>query len=70
MFSLSVFSVYFSPRLAGGVPPYAETYKTWLDCWQHLSREVSTQTDCVFSGTESASLPSQLLVIMKQLRLP
>ncbi|KAF4094439.1 hypothetical protein AMELA_G00014980 [Ameiurus melas] len=25
--------------LAGGLPPYAETYKTWLDCWRHLSRE-------------------------------
>ncbi|KAG7315299.1 hypothetical protein KOW79_021387 [Hemibagrus wyckioides] len=25
--------------LAGGLPPYAETYKTWLGCWRHLSRE-------------------------------
>ncbi|XP_053085510.1 mitochondrial carrier homolog 2 [Pangasianodon hypophthalmus] len=25
--------------LAGGLPPYAETYKTWLDCWRHLRRE-------------------------------
>ncbi|NP_001187386.1 mitochondrial carrier homolog 2 [Ictalurus punctatus] len=25
--------------LAGGLPPYAETYKTWFDCWRHLSRE-------------------------------
>ncbi|GAA6092998.1 mitochondrial carrier homolog 2 [Tachysurus ichikawai] len=25
--------------LAGGLPPYAETYKTWVDCWRHLNRE-------------------------------
>uniref|UniRef100_A0A3B1J8P8 Mitochondrial carrier homolog 2 n=1 Tax=Astyanax mexicanus TaxID=7994 RepID=A0A3B1J8P8_ASTMX len=27
--------------LAGGLPPYAAVYPTWLDCWSHLSREVS-----------------------------
>ncbi|KAI5618566.1 mitochondrial carrier-like 2 isoform X1, partial [Silurus asotus] len=25
--------------LAGGLPPYAESYHTWIDCWRHLSRE-------------------------------
>ncbi|KAL6461727.1 mitochondrial carrier homolog 2 [Colossoma macropomum] len=25
--------------LAGGLPPYAPIYPTWLDCWSHLSRE-------------------------------
>lgn len=25
--------------LAGGLPPYASVYPTWLDCWKHLSRE-------------------------------
>uniref|UniRef100_A0A3B1IF36 Mitochondrial carrier homolog 2 n=1 Tax=Astyanax mexicanus TaxID=7994 RepID=A0A3B1IF36_ASTMX len=25
--------------LAGGLPPYAAVYPTWLDCWSHLSRE-------------------------------
>lgn len=28
-------------RLAGGLPPYASVYPTWLDCWKHLSREVN-----------------------------
>uniref|UniRef100_A0A671UB89 Mitochondrial carrier homolog 2 n=1 Tax=Sparus aurata TaxID=8175 RepID=A0A671UB89_SPAAU len=25
--------------LAGGLPPYASVYPTWVDCWRHLSRE-------------------------------
>ncbi|KAM9493253.1 mitochondrial carrier homolog 2 [Clarias gariepinus] len=25
--------------LTGGLPPYSETYKTWVDCWRHLGRE-------------------------------
>ncbi|MFT7814554.1 mitochondrial carrier homolog 2 [Arapaima gigas] len=25
--------------LAGGHPPYASVYPTWVDCWRHLSRE-------------------------------
>uniref|UniRef100_A0A7N8WP66 Mitochondrial carrier homolog 2 n=1 Tax=Mastacembelus armatus TaxID=205130 RepID=A0A7N8WP66_9TELE len=25
--------------LAGGLPPYAAVYPTWVDCWRHLSRE-------------------------------
>ncbi|XP_028812724.1 mitochondrial carrier homolog 2 isoform X2 [Denticeps clupeoides] len=25
--------------LAGGLPPYAPAYPTWVDCWRHLSRE-------------------------------
>ncbi|KAG5839893.1 hypothetical protein ANANG_G00209950 [Anguilla anguilla] len=25
--------------LAGGLPPYAAVYPTWLDCWRHLSLE-------------------------------
>uniref|UniRef100_A0A3B5MR49 Uncharacterized protein n=1 Tax=Xiphophorus couchianus TaxID=32473 RepID=A0A3B5MR49_9TELE len=25
--------------LAGGMPPYASVYPTWVDCWKHLSRE-------------------------------
>ncbi|XP_062247142.1 mitochondrial carrier homolog 2 [Platichthys flesus] len=25
--------------LAGGLPPYASIYPTWVDCWRHLSRE-------------------------------
>ncbi|KAF7687875.1 mitochondrial carrier homolog 2 [Silurus meridionalis] len=25
--------------LAGGLPPYAESYHTWIDCWRHLSQE-------------------------------
>uniref|UniRef100_A0A4W5P2Z0 Mitochondrial carrier homolog 2 n=1 Tax=Hucho hucho TaxID=62062 RepID=A0A4W5P2Z0_9TELE len=25
--------------LAGGLPPYASTYPTWVDCWRHLSLE-------------------------------
>ncbi|XP_048829203.1 mitochondrial carrier homolog 2 [Brienomyrus brachyistius] len=25
--------------LAGGLPPYASVYPTWLDCWRHLSLE-------------------------------
>ncbi|XP_066509165.1 mitochondrial carrier homolog 2-like [Hoplias malabaricus] len=25
--------------LAGGLPPYAGIYPTWVDCWRHLSRE-------------------------------
>ncbi|XP_030650301.1 mitochondrial carrier homolog 2 isoform X2 [Chanos chanos] len=25
--------------LAGGLPPYASVYPTWIDCWRHLSRE-------------------------------
>ncbi|CAF96469.1 unnamed protein product, partial [Tetraodon nigroviridis] len=25
--------------LAGGLPPYALVYPTWVDCWRHLSRE-------------------------------
>lgn len=31
----------FPCRLAGGLPPYASVYPTWVDCWRHLSREVS-----------------------------
>lgn len=31
----------FPRRLAGGLPPYASVYPTWVDCWRHLSREVS-----------------------------
>ena len=41
-----------SSRLSGGLPPYASVYPTWVDCWRHLSLEVSdshththTQTD-------------------------
>lgn len=33
----------FARRLAGGLPPYASVYPTWVDCWRHLSREVSTR---------------------------
>uniref|UniRef100_A0A8C7QF70 Mitochondrial carrier homolog 2 n=1 Tax=Oncorhynchus mykiss TaxID=8022 RepID=A0A8C7QF70_ONCMY len=25
--------------LAGGLPPYASIYPTWVDCWRHLSLE-------------------------------
>lgn len=25
--------------LAGGLPPYASVYPTWMDCWRHLSLE-------------------------------
>uniref|UniRef100_A0A667XC30 Mitochondrial carrier homolog 2 n=1 Tax=Myripristis murdjan TaxID=586833 RepID=A0A667XC30_9TELE len=25
--------------LAGGLPPYASVYPTWVDCWRHLSKE-------------------------------
>uniref|UniRef100_A0A3P9K2F9 Mitochondrial carrier homolog 2 n=1 Tax=Oryzias latipes TaxID=8090 RepID=A0A3P9K2F9_ORYLA len=25
--------------LAGGLPPYASIYPSWVDCWRHLSRE-------------------------------
>uniref|UniRef100_A0A3P8Z3F6 Mitochondrial carrier homolog 2 n=1 Tax=Esox lucius TaxID=8010 RepID=A0A3P8Z3F6_ESOLU len=25
--------------LAGGLPPYASVYPTWVDCWRHLSQE-------------------------------
>lgn len=25
--------------LAGGLPPYASVYPTWVDCWRHLSLE-------------------------------
>uniref|UniRef100_A0A665U9I4 Mitochondrial carrier homolog 2 n=1 Tax=Echeneis naucrates TaxID=173247 RepID=A0A665U9I4_ECHNA len=25
--------------LAGGLPPYASAYPTWVDCWRHLSKE-------------------------------
>ncbi|MED6236455.1 Mitochondrial carrier 2 [Ilyodon furcidens] len=25
--------------LAGGLPPYASIYPTWVDCWRHLSSE-------------------------------
>ncbi|XP_043915286.1 mitochondrial carrier homolog 2 [Protopterus annectens] len=25
--------------LAGGLPPYAPAYASWLDCWKHLSKE-------------------------------
>ncbi|XP_041847186.1 mitochondrial carrier homolog 2 [Melanotaenia boesemani] len=25
--------------LAGGLPPYASVYPTWVDCWRHLSTE-------------------------------
>ncbi|KAM9318329.1 mitochondrial carrier homolog 2 [Pholidichthys leucotaenia] len=25
--------------LAGGLPPYASVYPTWMACWRHLSRE-------------------------------
>lgn len=32
---------HFPRRLAGGLPPYASVYPTWVDCWRHLSREVS-----------------------------
>lgn len=28
--------------LAGGLPPYASVYPTWVDCWRHLSREGNT----------------------------
>lgn len=30
------------PRLIGGLPPYASVYPTWVHCWKHLSREVSS----------------------------
>ncbi|KAG9333470.1 hypothetical protein JZ751_011539 [Albula glossodonta] len=25
--------------VAGGLPPYASVYPTWVDCWRHLSLE-------------------------------
>uniref|UniRef100_A0A3Q3XCG4 Uncharacterized protein n=1 Tax=Mola mola TaxID=94237 RepID=A0A3Q3XCG4_MOLML len=28
--------------LAGGLPPYASVYPTWVDCWRHLSSEGNT----------------------------
>lgn len=36
-----------SPRLAGGLLPYAPTYSSWLDCWSQLHREVSGQSQAV-----------------------
>lgn len=35
------FYKHFPHRLAGGLPPYASVYPTWVDCWRHLSREVN-----------------------------
>ena len=36
-----VILISLSCRLAGGLPPYASVYPTWVDCWRHLSREVN-----------------------------
>ncbi|KAF5892980.1 26S protease regulatory subunit 6A, partial [Clarias magur] len=47
--------------LAGGLPPYSETYKTWVDCWRHLGREDGIGEEVLKMSTEEIVQRTRLL---------